>query len=160
MPLRKPYNNPLMMVLTVTLLSLPACAARTLRGVVTDGQTPAVLVVKSDDPRLVHSGLAGAVIEMTLDPASMSPSTIGTFTTGDKGTFEALLEETGVGVLEYELGILCRAAGHRSVYQTMAVPRSDRRLLIVMVPGPATDAPPENLLEDAKRIGGHGTPYR
>ncbi len=160
MPNRQTHTTAAIFALITILLMLPACAARTLRGTVTAGQVPAVLVLNPDEPRLDRPGLAGAVIELALDPSSMSPRPLGTFTADGQGRFAAALDHPGIGVLDFELGILCRAGGHRSVYQTMALPRSDRRLLVVMSPGTETTKKPEGLLDEARRIGGHGTPYR
>ena len=160
MPNRKSRSIPFVLVLLAAILTLPACAPHTIQGLVAEGRTPAVLLVRADEPRLAQIGLTGAVIELTLDPSSISPKSLGTFRADDEGRFRAALEQSGIGLLEYELGILCRAAGHRSVYQTMAVPPSDSRLLIILEPGSEKHVPPDDLMEQAKRIGGHGTQVR
>jgi len=94
------------------------------------------MLVDHDDPRLNELGLEGAVIELTLDPASLRPRPLGAGQTDDMGRFDIPIDQAGVGVLDYQLGILCRLDGHRPVWQVVPIPPAKRRLLIMMVRGP------------------------
>ena len=120
----------------LTCLSTVGCGAYRLRGTILDGQLSAVLLVDHDDPRLKQVGLGGAVIELTLDPNSMHPRPLGAAMTGRDGEFDIPIDQAGAGVLEYQLGIMCRLDGYRTIWQIIQLPSSKRQLLIIMTPGP------------------------
>ena len=107
------------------------------------------------DPRDKHlrrTGLGGAYLELTLDPSSLSPLVMGTVMTDERGRFKKKIDQTGAGLLEYELGLLCRSPGHRSLYQTMPLPGSKKWMLIVLAPGRDTTTGPRDLLEETLRM--------
>jgi len=123
------------LMLTVCSLATVGCESYALRGAVVEGQMPGVYIVRADDARLEQVGLANAVVEPTLDPDSMRPKQLSNALTDDRGRFELPVTEFGAGILEYELGLLVRHEGFKSVWQKMPMPPGNRRLLVVMAPG-------------------------
>ena len=145
---------------TLQLAWLGGCQMYEMRGLVVEGGTPAVLVLQKDDPRLDQPGLESAVIELTLDPATLSPKPVGMVMTDAEGRFTARIDEIGVGFLEYELGVMTRLQAHRPLYQTLPLPRPSRRLLIVMAPGKDMSMPKRDLIGETLRFGGEPDPRR
>ena len=142
----------------LAVAALAGCESYRLRGAVVAGEAPGVLVVKPSDVRLREVGLPGATIELVLDPASMSPKPAGAALSDARGRFDVPIKEMGAGLLEYELSILCRLKDHGPVYQTIALPGSDRRLLIVLAPGRDAPRPNEDLISETLRLGGQPDP--
>jgi hypothetical protein len=130
-------------------LLLVGCAGYRLQGRVVPGPEPAVFVLKAGDRQLDQPGLAGAMVEATLDPSSLSPKRVGTAITDSDGDFELPVDAVGAGVLEYELGLLARNQDSTTLWQTLDLPPGSRRLLIVLRPGPPGKAgPPPDILEE------------
>jgi hypothetical protein len=137
------------MAMSLTLLS--GCAPYRLQGIVMEGTTPAVAVVEANDPRLTQRGLEGAALNITLDPTGMAPKTVGTTVTDMDGRFSLRVDEVGIGVLEYEVGILGQATGYRDLWKTLPAPKKDQHLLIIMAPGAGGERSGD-LLRDTMRI--------
>ena len=135
-------------ILALCLLALTGCAGYRLQGVVIEGKTPAIFLVDKDDSRLTQPGLANAVVQVTIDPHEMSPKTLAPVSSDDRGRFEAVVGEPGAGLLEYQASILCRLTGYQAATQEMPLPPSDKRLLIVLVPGADTYRPPPDILNE------------
>ena len=147
---------------SVALITLPmvGCQSYRLRGLVTEGPTPAVLQVKANDGRLDRTGLAEAVIELVLDPASLSPKPVGATMSDANGQFEIPIGALGAGLLEYDLYILCRLKDHEPVYQTIPLPAANRRLVIVMAPGKDALGAKKDLIGETLHLGGYPDPRR
>ncbi|MAE67513.1 MAG: hypothetical protein CMJ18_24910 [Phycisphaeraceae bacterium] len=129
-------GRPLLAAFCLALAGLPSCAAYRLQGTVLPDQTADITTVDENDTRLYSGGLAGAAIELTVDPASMHPRPLSPAVTDANGQFSVPIDELGAGLLEYELAILCRHKGFRPLYQVVQVPGRRQRLLIRMTPGP------------------------
>jgi len=138
----------------VFLSSLAGCGGYTLRGVVIEGSSPGVFVVDAGDSRLRGDALPSAHVGVVLDPDKLSSKTIGKDVADGAGRFGVVIAEFGAGVLEYEVEVTARLAGHRSASRTMPLPAEDKRLLIVLTPG-RDDRPAggETLLEETLRLG-------
>lgn len=128
------------------------CQTYRLQGTVVPGLMPAVIEVEPRDPRLAQRGLEGALIELTLDPSSMRPVALGIIEADDLGRFDIPLEQAGVGFLEYDLGILCRAPGHMATYQVISVPPAGRQLLVLMARGRDTGPPAPDVLRETLEL--------
>lgn len=142
----------LRLVILLGLLSGQGCTEYRLGGTVATGRLPAVLVVDDNDPRLNQFGIEGAVIELTLDPTSLRPRPLGAGQTDGTGQFDIPIDQAGAGILDYQLGILCRLEGHQSVWKVVPMPSSKRRLLIIMAPGHNRHAPTGHRLNEVQKI--------
>jgi hypothetical protein len=130
------------------LLLLCGCTYH-LEGVVVSGPVAQVQVVSSDDPRLQGPGLEHAQVNLTIDPSSLGAERLRPVTTDSHGQFSVPVSQTGAGVLKYEVSLYCRHAGCAPVQETMDLPPSWKRLLIVLAPG--QDQPmPTDLHDEAK----------
>ncbi|MDX1681498.1 MAG: hypothetical protein R3336_00125 [Phycisphaeraceae bacterium] len=136
------------LVLVGFALWLGGCAPYQLQGVVKSGPGSTVMVVDRDDDRLDSDGMAGAVVELTLDPNSLSPKRVGAAVTDDQGRFTITVGETGAGFLEYEAGLLVRMDGHKTVWQTLPLPSSRQAVVILMEPGAAGNPRPRDIIEE------------
>ncbi|MDP6058155.1 MAG: hypothetical protein QGH33_04650, partial [Pirellulaceae bacterium] len=74
--------------LALAALPMVGCESYRLRGLVTEGSPPSVLLVDANDAQLDRTGLAEATIELVLDPASLSPKPLGTTMSDANGQFE------------------------------------------------------------------------
>lgn len=119
------------------LTALGACASsHTVEGKVITGSQAKFESVSADDPRLGQPGVPGAQLEFIIDPkTSLRPRVIGPLVSDEHGRFEVKLDEFGAGFLEYEMGVMARATGHRDNYEVLPVPSARRKLLIILAPG-------------------------
>lgn len=131
------------------------CAPYRLQGVVVAGESAGVFPLDGDDPQLNRPGLAGAVLELTLDPSSMHPKPLGAVMTDQRGRFEFAVDHVGAGLLDYQLGILCRAEGYKSQWTQLSLPSGRRRLLIQMVEGRDTGPLRRNTLQETLEMSEH-----
>ena len=153
-------RNTYIVLLAVTAVAGGGCQAHRIQGLIVQGPTPTVVIVDKDDEQLDRHGLAGAVVELTLDPNSMSPKVLGTVITDATGRFQIPIDAFGVGVLEYDLGMLCRLGDHQPVYQTMRLPASGKCVLVVMAPGRDATHEVQDLIAETLRLGGQPDPRR
>lgn len=114
---------------------LGACGGYQMQGRVVTGARPEVIVVAKDDPRLGGPGVAGTLVDLTLDPESLGRKPLANGYSGPDGEFAIHVKEIGAGMLEYEVGVVARAPGHNPVYGQIILPGSNKRVLIVMVRG-------------------------
>jgi len=141
-------------LLGAMLVMHAGCRGYHLAGTVIEGPTSVMTIVSDDDPRLKQSGIAGAVIELTLDPDTLRPKSLGKTVSGGDGSFELPVDQTGAGFLEYEVGVFVQRRGYRSLWEQMMLPKKSRRLLIIMEPGAGGDARPGgNILDETMRDG-------
>lgn len=137
-------------------LGLAGCSSPTLQGKVVEGVTPGVVVVDADDPMLDQPGLAGAMVDVTLDPGRMTAAEQGGGISDAQGRFSVPLSSFGVGMLEYDVQVRARLRGYAPVARTLPLPNLGRkRFLIVLSPGgdaPARHPQPSNLLEDTLKL--------
>ena len=144
-------------LLTLFLMTGPGCSYA-LEGKVVRGAHGAVVLAQRDDPNLDQPGLGGVSIELTLDPGSIAPRSLGTQLTDPDGRFRFPIDAAGAGLLEYDVGILCRHQGYQSLYQTMPLPAKRRPMLIVLAPGNHSAAGPEDVIAETLRLGGQRDP--
>ncbi len=133
----------------VIALLVSGCSSYRLRGIVVSGARPEVRVVSADDPVLQSFGVAGATLELTTEPLSMNPVQVAATSANGQGAFDIPVDLGGAGVLDYEVGVLCRAPGYGSVWQTLRLPPGNRRLLIVMAPGGESSGPDNEALRES-----------
>ncbi len=138
--------------LLLVCLTLVGCGGYRLQGIVLDGPRPGIYIVEPDDPRLSELGIADATIELTLDPVSLRPRSLGKAVAKSDGTFDVPIDAAGVGFLEYDISLYVRSRGFAPVDSgPMALPPNGKRLLIVMGAGEDRPRRNENLLEESRR---------
>ena len=128
------------------------CSEYRLRGIVIAGDVQRVLVVDDTDPSLEQHGLSGAVIDLTLDPRSLSPKPLPSGMTDAQGRFNIPIDVAGASLLNYELSLMCSLQGYGCTYQEIQKPAGNRRLVIVMVRGARPQGPPQDALRESLRI--------
>lgn len=143
----------LMMLALLPCVTLTGCGGYALQGRVIEGPQPAVLVVSKNDSRLKQPGVAGASLMLTVDPESLNAKMLPMDMTDDAGGFAVPVDVTGAGLLEYDLQIVCRAAGYSPATGTIALPGGHKRVLIVLPPGNDRYKPQRDILEETMEIG-------
>ena len=98
-------------------------------------------------------GLAGASLQLTLDPGQASIKELGRHQTDDGGQFRVPVNEVGAGVLIYEIDVFCQRRGYRSVQKRMPLPGSGKRLLIIMSQGVERSRRPRDVIEESLEAG-------
>lgn len=137
------------LLLAAALLLVTGCQPYTLRGKVIAGDESAVRIIDADDPALTAIGppIDEASVEITLDPRSLGRETLARTQTDPDGTFEAPLDRLGMGVLEYEIGVVARKQGRNPAQEFLDPPSPDKRLLITLAPGQDTLSEPDDPFE-------------
>ncbi|MBI1371937.1 MAG: hypothetical protein GC159_04140 [Phycisphaera sp.] len=130
--------------------TLGGCASEgyVLRGKVVEGPVSSISVVAADDPRLAGPAVAGASVDLTLDPLSLGRRPLGNTTSYTDGMFQIPVDEFGAGTLEYHVGILARAQGHDTAEDVFMLPSSSRRILIVLKRGADRYRPKDDTLKE------------
>lgn len=142
-----------LLLMILACLGLTGCSSYQLQGRVVVGSLSQVLVVSADDARLQEEPLAGATIELTLDPSSITPKRLGTVVSDDQGDFVMPVEAMGAGSFqEYDLGVLITARKHRNVWQTLKLPSAKKRLLVIMAKGSAGPPPPQDIIKESMQL--------
>ncbi len=138
----------------LAVLALVGCGGggHQIRGVVLEGTSPEVLIVSSNDPRLKNVGIAGAIVDIWVDPDEPRPKQLQPTRTDDSGNFAVASNAPGAGMLEYQLSVLARAAGHQSVEENVPMPGGNKRLLIVLAPGRDKHQSSRDLLGETMRM--------
>lgn len=145
------------MLLLVTLLA-GGCSSYHLTGTVIEGPQSAVLVVSKNDPRLNQPGVNSASLMFTLDPESLNAKTMPMDISDGGGRFSTPVSETGAGFLEYELLVICRAAGYDTATRKMKLPGGNKRLLIIMSAGADSYKPKRDIVNETIDMGHKLTP--
>ena len=142
-------------VLAGLALGLAACGTYELQGRVIQGESPGVEVVSRDDPRLTAEGVgvANASVRLTIDPESLGRTIVQPRNTQPDGTFRVPVDEFGAGTLEYDASLLVRKDGHEAAYGDFPLPRSSRRVLVVLPRGVDRFSEPTDPAEDLERFG-------
>ena len=137
------------LIVLAALLSA-GCASYRLQGKVIEGGTPAVLVVEKDDPRLNEPGIAGTVLEVTIDPNRLSASDAGADVSDLQGEFAIPIGEFGAGLLEYDARVIARLRGYQTTNRTIRLPGSNKRLLVILSPGQDNGSAPakQNVIDE------------
>jgi hypothetical protein len=121
-----------------------------IQGLVVPGAVSEVQVVSQDDPRLNQAGLVHAQVIGTIDPDALTAERQHPAVTDEKGQFSIPITSSGAGILEYKLGIYARHTGYSPTEDTINLPSTRKRLLIVLAPGEDRPAPPpRDMTEDA-----------
>lgn len=125
----------LFLLACLSTLTLGACSAHQVRGVVVVGQQSSVQLVHKSDPRLEGEPVAGANISAIIDPQSLDRSRLPAVLSDPLGAFAIPVDEFGAGWLDYELGILARRDSFAPAEGFVKLPGGDTRVLIVLAPG-------------------------
>ncbi|MEM6394099.1 MAG: hypothetical protein AAF797_15135 [Planctomycetota bacterium] len=124
-------------VLVVTVVFLGGCGGYVLKGRVVEGPGPAVMVVGTGEERyrMRDGSGSGAEVLVTIDPDSIRPNRMRPVVANGSGYFEIPIRESGAGFLEYELRLIVKRPGYLSADETLALPKSGRRLLVSLPRG-------------------------
>lgn len=145
------------LLLMVSLLAA-GCSSYQLSGTVIEGAQSAILVVNKNDKRLDLPGINSASLMFTIDPDSLNSKTLPIDISDGGGKFATPVGEPGAGFLEYDLLILCRAAGYASASRKMKLPGGNKRLLIVLSPGADGYKPKRDIVNETIDMGHQLTP--
>lgn len=133
-------------------LLLGACSPYTVRGKVIEGDTSYVAIVDESDPRLARRGVSGASVEIWSDPEKLNRKRVASQFSDAEGGFALPFDETGAGVLQYDVRITAEREGYTGAEQSMTLPSSSRRVLIMLKQGQSrTPRENESLLEQYRR---------
>ncbi len=94
-----------------------------------------------------------ASLEATLDPTRMTEEELGEFTTERNGQFSIPVSVIGAGTFEYDLQLVCRSTGYLPIMENLKLPRSSKRLLVVMAPGKDRLERKRDILEESIEAG-------
>ena len=140
-------------VFTCLVAAIAGCKTYQLAGKVVAGPASTVQVVDRDDPRLDQPGIDGALIEVMIDPDTLSRKPGGTTTTSGDGGFQLPITEGGAGFLQYDVRLIARLTGFTPAVETFRLPAGRKRLLITLAPGKNNYLPPKNdLLEETMEM--------
>ena len=64
-----------------------------------------------------------------------------------------VIDESGIGFLEYEAALVVQHEGFMHVEQNIKLPSKDKRVLIIMKPGNDSYKPETNVVDDTIREG-------
>lgn len=146
----------LLILTAATLLGgmLTACSGGVYRvqGRVIEGPRSMVLVVPDDDPRLQQPGVAGAAIDLMIDPQSLGRKPGGSEVSMPDGSFAVPVSQFGAGLLEFQLGVTAFRNGYSPTEQTVVMPNFNKRLLIMMIKGHNSYRRPEDPFDAIKQI--------
>ena len=152
-PLKAHRKLAMSLVLLLVGITLGGCSPYQLQGRVVVGSEQLITPVNVNDPRMQEEPLAGATIELTLDPSSISPKRLGTVVSDGNGDFTLDISAMGAGSFqEYDLGILITAPKHRNLWQTIKLPSAKKRLLVMMKKGAAGPPPPGDILKESLQL--------
>jgi hypothetical protein len=140
-------------VLMLSCLLATGCSSYQLQGKVIEGPVAGVLLLSKDDARLDPPGLAGATLDVTLDPGHMGEKRLGAQGTDLEGNFSVPIRELGAGMLEYEVELVGQATGYQATIHKMRLPSTNQRVLVVLREGRNTYRPPRSVIEESLRIG-------
>lgn len=146
---QRSLNQQALILVSMTLILLQVgCSSYTLQGKVVEGTMSRVLVVGADDPRFARPGIAGVKIDVVNDPDRLSREYVGGDLSMEDGTFIIPVDLFGAGTLEYDTLINAYLGGFDPARTTVALPPSNRRLLIVLAPGFAAQPKDFDFLKD------------
>lgn len=139
----------------IAMLLLGGCGGGgyRLQGVVIEGSSPGIFIVDSNDVRLTEPGIPGAVVQGTIDPDTLRRKPQGSVQTDTRGRFALPVGEIGAGMLEYKIGVFARAPGHAPAEDIFDLPKSSKRILVVLPRGKDPGRAPEDFMGETIRQG-------
>ncbi len=122
----------------------------TMEGRVVEGPFSTMEFVAEDDPRLQERGIGNVKIVLHRDGNKSWPRCIGEVSTSPTGMIHFPVKEFGAGWMIEQWLIEAFKPGYETVDTVVTLPsqKSDRRLLIMMIPGQARPLRPRNELLD------------
>jgi hypothetical protein len=143
-----------MTLLSAVVLMLAGCTGYKLQGLVVEGRETGLQLYDQKDPRLEQLGRFGldqATVEVTLDPNAGRRQRLDPVRTDASGRFSVPIDAFGLGMLEYEIGLLVHRPGFRPQWQVIAVPRDKQVVVLTMEPGGGSGRLEVDLLRDTLR---------
>lgn len=117
---------------------LAGCGGYTLRGKVVRGSFNNIMVVQPDDEQLQQIGVGNVRIFVHRDPDRLNRELVATGVSGSDGTFNIPVGAFGAGWMTESWMIQAEGRGYHTVEQVIALPGSDERLIITVMPGRST----------------------
>ena len=125
----------------ITLMSaffLTGCGGYTLRGQVVRGSFNNIMVVESANEHLQQTGVGNVRILVHRDPDRLNRELVATGVSGADGTFNIPIGAFGAGWMSERWMIQAEGRGYHTIEQMIALPGSDERLIITVMPGRST----------------------
>lgn len=131
-------SRPWSLLLLLALSAAAGCQSYTVRGRVIEGEISYVSIVSADEARLGEQGVGVPNVRVRLetDPERLRREIVGETVTDEEGYFSIPFARPGAGVLMYDIGVTAWKDGFTPATLTTRLPPSDRRMLIMLTPGP------------------------
>lgn len=133
--------------------------AHQLRGKVLPSDRETIIFLVDADSRewadaQSADGIPGARVRLQLDPTRINRRMLAETTTGPEGSFTLNVSEFGAGVLEYDVALEARLAGHQSAVSYLTLPPSSARVIIYLTSGEDTPqiTDPDDIEGDIERF--------
>ncbi len=133
--MKAPSNIAALVLLTLAAALLPACGAHKMEGYVIRGPASQVIVTDRSDARIKQQPLAGASVQVTIDPQSLGRRTLPIVQSGPDGSFAVPIDEVGAGLLDYPVLIVVRKTNHDTAATEIYLPSGFKCILAVLKPG-------------------------
>ncbi len=89
---------------------------------------------------------------MTVDPDSHKPDYMAPARTDGHGHFDIPITEFGAGFLTYDLQVVGRAVEHQPAIESIKMPSSFKRLVIMLPSGKDTYKPQRDILDETMQM--------
>lgn len=124
-------NHAKLALLSMILLILGGCSWQTpIEGKVIEGNLSFVFVVDQNDERLKSVGLEGVDVQAQADVGKVSGSVLATAKSSRNGSFSLSFADQAPLLKPIQFG--ATHAGYNPARESMNIPPSDKRLLIVL----------------------------
>lgn len=148
--MKAPSHTAALLLIALLAGLLPACGPHKLEGFVVRGPASQVIVTDRSDARIKQEPLAGATIQVTIDPQSLGRRTLPVVRSGPDGSFAVPIDEVGAGLLEYPVLIVIRKVNHDTAASELYLPSGFKCLLVVLKPGKDGYRPLDDPLRDSE----------
>jgi hypothetical protein len=147
------YTRPFLALLALAALS--GCAnvsAVRVNGKVIAGAVSFIGAVPDNDPRLSGPGLQGVEVQIVSKNTTSAEQVVGTAKSDANGNFKAILSDQSAIKVPSEFK--ASGPGYLTAQNTLYIPASDKRLLVVLKKGPGSLAPSRPGLSQAPATDG------
>lgn len=145
-------------LITSAILLCTGCSSYALRGRVVEGEASWVQVTdQSSAPSDPGRPVAGASVELVLDPGRLNRKVLGRAMTDSNGEFSIKVDEFGAGWLEHDVGLTVARDGFVTGDGFFRLPGSGKRVLVTLQRGRDSarriDDEPYDYRDDLRRYG-------
>lgn len=142
------------MIGLLLLVQLTGCTSYQLDGVVVKSDRASVNALAWDEnpDTLPGPPMTGVRVEVIFEPRTTRPQKLSIVSSDDQGRFTIPINQTGVGLMEYEIMVVARLAGYRTSWRIVRIPDRNQTMVIEMVPGRDDEGLPMDLLEESMNM--------